>query len=99
MKKKSVIPDSVTVIESRAFLGCSNLTKIFIPKSVVSIDTKAFLGCDKLTIYAEATKRPKGWIKEWIPFPFSIFEYDALNWNPDKRPVKWGATKADFDKA
>ncbi|MBR2341832.1 MAG: leucine-rich repeat protein [Clostridia bacterium] len=94
-----VIPDSVTVIESRAFLGCSNLTKIFIPKSVVSIDTKAFLGCDKLTIYAEATKRPKGWIKEWVPFPFSIFEYDAPNWNPDKRPVKWGATKADFDKA
>ena len=42
------IPSSVTVIENRAFAGCTVLPEITIPDSVESIGEQAFTGCYKL---------------------------------------------------
>jgi hypothetical protein len=44
-----VIPDSVTVIGSEAFHGCTGLTSIIIPDSVTEIGPYAFEGCTGLT--------------------------------------------------
>lgn len=44
-----VIPDSVTTIDSFAFLGCRNLTSVTIPDSVTNIGRGAFSGCWSLT--------------------------------------------------
>jgi len=43
------IPNSVTSIESSAFLDCNKLTSITIPNSVTSIGYFAFYGCTSLT--------------------------------------------------
>ena len=43
------IPDSVTLIGSCAFSGCSSLTSVTIPDSVTSIGAYAFSGCSNLT--------------------------------------------------
>jgi hypothetical protein len=43
------IPDSVTVIGSKAFYGCNSLTSISIPDSVTSIGDNAFYRCSNLT--------------------------------------------------
>ncbi|MBO4464090.1 MAG: PEGA domain-containing protein [Prevotella sp.] len=43
------IPNSVTVIDEYAFVGCSNLTSISIPNSVTEIYYQAFEGCSNLT--------------------------------------------------
>jgi hypothetical protein len=43
------IPNSVSIIESYAFLGCTSLTTITIPNSVTSIGSRAFAGCTSLT--------------------------------------------------
>ena len=40
-----IIPNSVTSIEDRAFVGCSGLTSVTIPNSVTSIGKYAFDGC------------------------------------------------------
>ncbi|MDR0322542.1 MAG: leucine-rich repeat domain-containing protein [Treponema sp.] len=47
-KTTVIIPDSVTNIEERAFLGCTNLVNIIIPNSVISIGEEAFKDCNKL---------------------------------------------------
>ena len=47
--KNTVIPNSVTIIGSSAFGGCSGLTSITIPNSVTSIGQAAFSGCSGLT--------------------------------------------------
>ena len=44
-----IIPDGVTSISYRAFLGCSNLISINIPEGVTSIGNGAFEGCSSLT--------------------------------------------------
>ena len=85
-----VIPSSVISMDSSVFSLCANLRKIWIPKSVAEINMFAFHYCNKLTIYAEVDKKPKGWVQP-------LFGKD--NWNPEKRPVVWGATRAEFDKA
>lgn len=48
------IPDTVNLIDTRAFYGADNLTKLVIPNSVVTIRDGAFLDCDNLTIYAKS---------------------------------------------
>ena len=45
----TVIPNSVTSIGERAFIGCSSLTSVTIPNSVISIGEQAFQGCSGLT--------------------------------------------------
>ena len=47
--KNTIIPNSVTSIESRAFYGCESLTSIEIPNSVTSIEDDAFSSCSSLT--------------------------------------------------
>ena len=47
--KDLVIPNTVTSIESYAFMGCSGLTSVTIPNSVTSIEEAAFFGCSGLT--------------------------------------------------
>ena len=44
-----VIPDSVTSIDDRAFVYCSELTDIQISKNVTRMDDYAFYGCENLT--------------------------------------------------
>ena len=46
--QNTVIPNSVTSIEERAFSGCYSLTSIEIPNSVTSIGYAAFEGCFSL---------------------------------------------------
>ena len=43
------IPNSVTTIGNRAFLGCVNLTKVILPNSLLVVDEFAFFSCDNLT--------------------------------------------------
>ena len=88
-----VIPNSVTYIASDAFYSCVNLKKVFLPKNLTKISSDAFKGCRNLTIYAETEKKPKDWVQPVLGL------IGKENWNPDKRPVKWGATKEEFDKA
>ena len=44
-----VIPDGVTELRLRAFVGCTCLTSVTIPESVTSIGDRAFYGCTGLT--------------------------------------------------
>lgn len=43
------IPNSITVIQNDAFVGCSSLTAINIPKGVTTIGNEAFTHCSSLT--------------------------------------------------
>ncbi|MBQ8257729.1 MAG: leucine-rich repeat domain-containing protein, partial [Bacteroidaceae bacterium] len=47
--KSTIIPGSVTSIDSYAFHDCTGLTSITIPNSVTSIGSSAFSGCSGLT--------------------------------------------------
>ena len=47
--KTSIIPNSVTSIDSSAFSSCLSLASITIPNSVTSIGNYAFAGCSSLT--------------------------------------------------
>ena len=47
--KNTIIPNSVTSIDSSAFQDCSVLTSVIIPNSVTSIGDNAFYGCNGLT--------------------------------------------------
>ncbi len=47
-EKGYIIPNGVTDIEERAFVGCNNLIGIEIPESVTSIGESAFSGCSSL---------------------------------------------------
>ena len=61
-----IIPNTVEMIGSRAFLGSSNLTKVYIPSSVTKIGTGAFRDCNNnLVIYCEAESKPEGWDDNW----------------------------------
>ncbi|MCH5163420.1 MAG: leucine-rich repeat domain-containing protein [Clostridiales bacterium] len=45
-----IIPDSVKIIQERAFLNCSSLTKISM-NCVTEIGSYAFFGCNSLTVF------------------------------------------------
>ena len=47
--KNTVVPNTVTSIESFAFYGCRGLSAIAIPSSIISIGSYAFYGCTTLT--------------------------------------------------
>ena len=47
--KNTIIPESVTSIESYAFYRCTGLSTILIPNSITSIGRNAFSGCTNLT--------------------------------------------------
>ena len=47
--QNTVIPNTLTSIESLAFVNCSGLTSVTIPSSVTSIADDAFLDCSGLT--------------------------------------------------
>ena len=47
--RSTIIPNSVTVIEDRAFENCKALSSIIIPDSVTEIGWGAFNGCEALT--------------------------------------------------
>ena len=57
--KNTVIPNSVTSIDSGAFYGCSSLTNIIIPKSVTFISDGALAGCSSLISIVVASGNPK----------------------------------------
>lgn len=42
------VPDGITHIEPLAFMGCTNLTRVYLPKSVKSIGDLAFNDCENL---------------------------------------------------
>jgi hypothetical protein len=74
--KSVTIPKSVVTIGYHAFYWCKSLTSVTIPDSVTSIGGSAFATSENLTIYCEAISKPSVWNAEW---------------NPDDRPVVWGA--------
>lgn len=43
-----VVPETVTMIASKAFYSCKNITGIRIPDSVTSIEQQAFMNCEQL---------------------------------------------------
>lgn len=47
--QSTIIPNSITVIGSNAFSGCSNLKSITIPNSVTTIEGNTFTGCSSMT--------------------------------------------------
>ncbi|MGN1325787.1 MAG: leucine-rich repeat domain-containing protein, partial [Candidatus Spyradenecus sp.] len=48
LAEEFVIPDSVRLVHSSAFSGCSSLTSVTIPEGVISIGSEAFSGCTSL---------------------------------------------------
>lgn len=61
-----VIPDSVSEIESGAFLACFGLTEITIPASVTYMGSSVFSYCANLqNVYCEAKFLPGNWSQEW----------------------------------
>ena len=79
---KFSIPNSARTIGYKAFAGCRNMSSLTIPYSVVRIGEGAFAKCGNLEIKCSTVTQPKGWHNEW---------------NPDSRPVEWGAeVNGDF---
>lgn len=69
--KRAVIPDTVTEIQSAAFVYCEDLTDVRLPASMDTMGTDVFLGCEKL----DHVTFPKGITK----VPERVFKYcDAL---------------------
>ncbi len=71
------IPNSVKVITSGAFEGCSNLMSIAIPNGVITIDDYAFSHCDNLTSIT-------------IPDSVSIIGDYAFAWSYDLANITLG---------
>ena len=71
------VPDSVTVIEYAAFLGCFGLTSVTIPDSVTKIADRAFANCDNLvsiTFYNPEIEIYGYW-SDTIPYKTIIYGY------------------------
>ena len=64
-----VIPNTVTSIGDRAFMGCSGITSVTIPNSVTSIGWGAFSGCNSLAAIIWNAKNCNNWTSyEKAPF-------------------------------
>lgn len=71
------IPDHVTTIESTAFYGCQNVTKITIGKRIKKIGYGAFSRIPELTdVYCQAEKVPETDVNA---FASSYIEYAMLH--------------------
>ena len=70
----------LTTIGGYSFNECDNLEKVVIKKPVTTIGDCTFMGCSSLKIYCEAESKPEGW---------------DSSWNPDNRPVEWGAVNPE----
>lgn len=57
--KSIEIPDTVRVIRSRAFWGCSLLTEITIPRSVEELCDRVFADSAVQKVYCDAESRPE----------------------------------------
>lgn len=74
--KATNIPKTVTIIEYKAFGGCSGMTSIIIPESVDLIRALAFYGCSSLTTVILQTEEPPGLNEdalEGIPYNATIY--------------------------
>lgn len=47
--ERVVVPDGITAIGDRTFLGCETITHLVLPNSVKTIGERAFIGCSWLT--------------------------------------------------
>ena len=56
--KDLVVPDSVSLIESYAFAGCTGLTSVSIPSSVTDIGASVFTNCPEITAITVASGNP-----------------------------------------
>jgi predicted RNA-binding Zn-ribbon protein involved in translation (DUF1610 family) len=77
-----VIPDEVSVIGSKAFEDCRDITEVRLSDSVTEIEDNAFAGCDNLkkVFFADALKKIGGYAfsectcLETVEFPVSVEE-------------------------
>ncbi len=83
-----VIPDSVKLIASEAFYGCSGITSVSIPDSVKFVGRNAFAGWDDktnlgktLVINCEASEIPEEWNGNW---------YYSNAYDDDNYTINWG---------
>lgn len=71
------IPNSVTDIGSKAFIGCGGLTTVIIGNKVTSIANRAFMDCKELTdVYCYAVDVPN---TDTNAFENSFIEYATLH--------------------
>ncbi len=75
------LPNSLRIIESDAFLRCSNLTSIVIPRNVISMSNynssySCFRSCNLLrTIYYTSKNAPKNWVATSETYVPDLQEY------------------------
>ena len=62
-----IIPDGIKKIESGAFVGCTELKKVYISNTVNNVATAICNKCDSVKFYLNFTeaKRPTGWKSGW----------------------------------
>ena len=89
MKGAITIPDSVKIIASEAFKGCTGLTSVYIPDSVEVMGRDAFsewyppynsMNRTTLTINCEAEERPERWNGNWYYSSYGRDSYYTINW-------------------
>ncbi len=80
-----VVPSSVKKIGAHAFSAAENLKEIFIPLGVETVEENAFADCKNAILFAEADKKPDGWIEEG-----EEGTWEEKKWNPKNLRVHWG---------
>ena len=95
-----VIPDTVTSITERAFLGCTSLVSIIIPKSVTNIGYYAFQDCTSLEsiIIPDSVTTIGNWVFSGCKSLTIYCEAESKpsgwcdSWSAYSCPVVWGYT-------